>query len=456
MSNLTSIDKIILPDNRIRRKFSEKDIRELANDIETNGLYHAIVTRFDSEARKNYLVAGERRYRAIQLLVTEKRPFKYGDITLNIPNEQGVGQWNCPYNAIWDLTPAEAAEIELHENLLRQDLSWQEVVEARSRLHRLRMAEAEAKAIAENEEPHWTVKDTAKELSEKSNIHPAAAHRAISSSLAVVDYLDDPRLKNAKSEQEALNILMRDTEALFSAEILKQDKGAKTLSRHKLIHGDFRKMADTMSPKGYFDLIICDPPYGIRADHFGDASHVRHTYSDTPEHAKWLIWDILSAGAKHLTADEAHLFMFTDIDMFENIRELSRDAGWDPFRTPLIWHHPAKGHIPWGPYNFRREYELILYARRGGKNLSQTVKDVIIQSSERDKGDLAHAARKPPELLKQLIKLSCLPGSRVLDPCCGTGSIFEAADECGVEAWGVEIDENSYKIALMAAHKETS
>ncbi len=48
----------------------------------------------------------------------------------------------------------------------------------------------------------------------------------------------------------------------------------------------------------------------------------------------------------------------------------------------------------------------------------------------------------------QLLKRSCLPRDRVLDPCCGSGTIFQAARETHTTATGIEWDERAYGLAL--------
>ncbi len=63
----------------------------------------------------------------------------------------------------------------------------------------------------------------------------------------------------------------------------------------------------------------------------------------------------------------------------------------------------------------------------------------------RDKG---HAAEKPTGLYVELLKRSCLPRDRVLDPCCGSGTIFQAARETYTTATGIECDEKTYGLAL--------
>jgi len=49
-------------------------------------------------------------------------------------------------------------------------------------------------------------------------------------------------------------------------------------------------------------------------------------------------------------------------------------------------------------------------------------------------------AEKPASLYLDLLARSVQPGDSVLDPCCGLGPIFPAANELSCRATGIEID----------------
>lgn len=428
MIRLCRTSQISIPDNRIRRKITSESLEELCEDIAKNGLYHPPVLRGDLE-KEFILVAGERRFRAIQHLQSEGKDFLCDGLTISASKDL------CPFVLVKDVSMADAVEIELQENLLRTDLGWREITDARNRLHELRTAEAEAT------DQEWNVKKTAEELAKTSGIHEKAAERAISRATVLAPHINDSKLKNVKSEAEAYRIILRQIEGEFSQELIKRGVDEVAAS-HKLFYKDFREV---VIPTNHFDLILTDPPYGIGADTFGSATKTRHMYEDTPEYAKEIMENIIDGGFKW-TKDEAHLFMFLDVDMFCAMRDFATEQGWKAYRTPLIWHHSTMGNIPWGVNNIRREYDMILYARKGNKPLIRTWPDILAFSKERNT-DHAQAARKPVALIQHLISLSCLPGSTVIDPCCGSGSIFPAASNCGVVAWGMEIEEWSYNIA---------
>ena len=443
---ICDLNDIIIPENRIRRNITEASIRDLAEDIAKNGLYHAVVLRHadtqqDRLAAKKVLLAGERRLSALRILFKEERSFEYSGVLMLWRKRE------VPFSFLSQLQPSDALEVELHENLMRTDLDWQAVVGARAKLHELRLAEAEKK------DESWLVSDTAKELAETSSMHPEAARRAVERANIIAPHLDDPLLKNVKSEKEAHKLLLRQIEGEFF-EALKNSSVDKAVKHHlssPVLHkGDFQNLHQKGEiPHSMFDLIITDPPYGIGADNFGDAAKVSHNYSDNAESAIALAANIFKYGYEW-TREDAHLFMFCDIDNFGELKIEARQHNWSVFRTPLVWIHSTQGHIPWGVDSFRREYDFILYAKKGDARLIRTHSDFITISKERGAAaDSGHGARKPPRLYGFLMSLTCLPGSYVIDPCCGSGPIFPAARAERMVAWGIEKDPDIYKSALV-------
>ena len=126
------IDQIVVSQDRQRKHFDEVELSELANDILTNGLYHPPVVRV--EGAMMILVAGERRLRALKSLAFLEQNYLY--------NDRVVPAGYVPVNNIGVVSHDVATEIELHENIKRQDITWQERVDAESRLIELRRDQA--------------------------------------------------------------------------------------------------------------------------------------------------------------------------------------------------------------------------------------------------------------------------------------------------------------------------
>lgn len=420
------LETIVLGD-RQRKHIDRGGIEELASSIAEKGLFHAVVCVEEKQHLR--LVAGERRLRAVRVLHDHDEVYLHDGVLVK-PGE-------IPYILIAsDLDAIQLREAELEENILRVDLSWQEKVSALDELHELRLAR----------NPKQTVADTAREISNASPAQRGSskpqAEREIHQARLVAGHLDSPEVANAKSISQAANIVGRRLEAELALELTRRGRQRKV--RHTLIRGDFTETRIYEDLPRDFSCVIADPPYGIGADEFGDAAQHVHTYVDTEDAALILAEEIFAIGLGH-TLPEAHLYLFCDIEHFLKLRIIGDTLGWTVWRTPLIWRKTTSAsHAPSLNRGFRRSYELILFASKGGKPFAQVYSDVIDAAQPRDK-DVA--AQKPTELYETLLSRSCLPGDRVLDPCCGSGTIFKAAEACQLEAWGVEKDRGAYEIA---------
>lgn len=142
---------------------------------------------------------------------------------------------------------------------------------------------------------------------------------------------------------------------------------------------------------------------------------------------------------------QAHVYIFCDIDQFHELRDyIMKPAGWQTFRTPLIWYKPSGFRAPWPDGGPQRKYELILFASKGKKPVTKLAGDVITCNPD---DNLGHHAQKPVALFIDLLRRSIRPGDTVLDPFCGSGTIFPACHQLQCRATGIEIDPASYGLA---------
>lgn len=71
--------------------------------------------------------------------------------------------------------------------------------------------------------------------------------------------------------------------------------------------------------------------------------------------------------------------------------------------------------------------------------------DVVTYASDEN---LGWAAQKPVGLFADFLARSCRAGDSVLDPFCGSGTVFPAAHGMKVKATGIEMDPTAYGIAV--------
>ena len=133
---LLPLDAIALP-NRQRKSTDLTKVAELAASIEASSLLHPIVVRRphadeDVGGLPYVLVVGGRRIAAYFLLERTE----------------------IEANLIEDLDPLSAEIAELDENIRREALSWREEINARARIHTLRV----------KQNPSQTFEETANEI----------------------------------------------------------------------------------------------------------------------------------------------------------------------------------------------------------------------------------------------------------------------------------------------------
>lgn len=404
-------DVRIPPRQRLNKPASH--IRDLKTSILSKGLLHAPVLSQAADTSLS-LIVGECRLTAMRELHEDGHIFTYDG------TEIPAGA--IPYSLIVDLTPADLAEAELEENLLRAALTWAEENQAKLLIHRLRQSQF----------PDQTRRDTAKEIAEKAGTTQVSEERNIERALLVESHLQNPRVKAAKSLKEAHRIVLDMHTAAWRTQLVKD--GLVSVE-HKVLLGDCKDIMPTL-PAGSFDLVLTDPPYGIGADKMKKTA--RHFYNDSPENALE-ICKLIITEAFRLLKPRGQVFLFCDFEHFHDLQAHAERMAFTTWRTPVIWRKGEDGHAPWGRGGFARTYEVFLYLTKGQKDLKQTTPD--IKDFRRPlRSDRVHAAEKPVDLLSHLISISTDPGDSILDPCCGSGPIFPAATKAKVRATGIEID----------------
>lgn len=430
---------------RQRQEFDPEALQELKNSIEDHGLLHPPVLRREGDAF--VLVAGERRLRAMMEIAELGGSFTHG-------GEVFVDGF-VPYTDIGELTPLEAEEVELDENLKRRDLTWQEHAAAVARLHALRSAQAVARQQEFPEQtrdeldtsprfrPH-TFADTARELSGRAD---GSFQDTVRKEILVAAHLDNPVVAKAKSADEAFKLLKREEERKQNIALAQRVGASFTASAHRLLNVNCLEWMADPSNAGTVDVILTDPPYGMGAHAFGDGGGkfdgIEHHYDDSYETWRKLMYGEALDGkgwchlAYQVAKPQAHAYVFCDIDRFHELKEFMQEAGWYVFRTPLINVKTNSGRVPLPDQGPRRQYEILLYAIKGKKPVTHIYPDVITTVTDEN---MSHGAQKPVNLYQNLLQRSVRPGDTVLDCFAGTGPIFPAAHTFQCTAIGLELN----------------
>jgi hypothetical protein len=386
----------IIVKDRVREYFNQEDLQSLADSISRHGLINPILV-----TANNILVAGERRYRAFQLLGLDEIPVMMTE----------------------ELTEEIRRELELEENIRRSDLTWQEECMAVVQYHQLRLETDE----------DWTVLKTGTAL----GLNESNTWRKINTGRALL--ADDPLVVSASTYSSAMHALERRVRREIDSELSdmlrattsdKEPKG-KAATASPITCGDFIQLAKLYKGPP-FNLVHCDFPYGImhhKSDQGGHDSW--ETYEDTPEIYKKLV-DILLHHKDKLIAPSAHLIFWFSMKYYHYTTAVFREHNFRVEEFPLIWHKSdGRGIVPDANRGPRRTYETALLITRGDRRIIKPVANSYACPTA--KSEATHISQKPEPMLRHFMTMLVDDLSEVLDPTCGSGTALCAAESFGAK-----------------------
>jgi site-specific DNA-methyltransferase (adenine-specific) len=193
--------------------------------------------------------------------------------------------------------------------------------------------------------------------------------------------------------------------------------------RFQLAQGDAVAWLRTL-PAASVDLAITDPPYESLEKHraVGTTTRLKHSKASSND---WFSifpnsrFPELFAEIYRVLKKDTHFYLFCDPETMFVAKPLAEEAGFK-FWKPLVWD---KVRIGMG-YHYRARYECVLFFEKGKRKLHDLGIADIIEAPRINGG---YPAEKPPEVSDVLIAQSSEPGSLVIDPFMGSGSVGVAA-----------------------------
>lgn len=416
--HLIDLGRLTIPENRQRKLFDQSKICDLAESIARRGLMHPLVARREAPD-KVILVSGERRLRAIADLNEFEIPFKC--------DGKRIPFGSAPVLFLSELNELAVREAELEENVIREDLTLQERCAAVAELHKLRLEQKAAKG-----EKQFL-------LTTSEEIFGYPNPNYVQKMIRIAENATLPGVAEAKSISEAHRVIER---AALKQKYQSAASQPALACPHDALMGDSIELMLRLPP-GQFDCIVTDPPYGVSANRMNTFGTNQHGYADGEDYWRKLMEDFASASFT-VCAEQAHAYVFCSIDRFFELSALFKAAGWKVWKFPLIWYKHI-GLNPAPDYGPQRTYEAILFANKGMRKLIRTGPDVLDYPLRKE---TSFAAEKPLDVYEELLSRSVGPGSRVLDPFMGSGTIFPSASRLHLNATGIERDPETFKIAL--------
>lgn len=345
------------------------------------------------------------------------------------------------------LTELEIRDIELSENLDRENLTWQETVNLKKQIHDLRVQQ-HGQAIAGISGGH-TLEDTAEELGESRTL--------LAEDIKLAEALEEhPEISVAPDKTSAKRLLQRIQRQAASMKALEAHKTTLATSgdeKYKqtlidsYIIGDFFEKVRTL-PAHSYDLVEVDPPYGIdliktRKNRTNRGSLEDYHEVPAEEYADFVAQVITEC--YRVLADPGWMIFWHATQWQATILPLIQKSRFSVFHVPAIWQKlSAPGQSQQPKRILGSTYEPFFYARKGDANLfkpgrSNTFAFKIVSPMHK-----IHPAERPVELLVELLQVFSPPGGRVLVPFAGSGNTLLACSNTGRRGLAIDLQQ-TYK-----------
>lgn len=393
----------IVVGERFRKEYG--DIQSLALSMSKHGLLHPIVV--DDSLN---LIAGGRRLQAAMSLAWP--------------------EIEC--NRLAELDEFRRRELELEENVCREDLSWQERVSLVGEIHRLNIAIYGPKEKRQRTDlgvGGWGFSETAETLKEsRSNVmRDVELDQAIKA---------NPDLALEKNKFTAYKKHRTSIERALREELAKRVVESSPDLTVPLENVDCRALLRAL-PANSVSLCITDPPWGV--------DYENETFDDAFSDSLDLMDQVFRELSRVLVSD-AHVYVFFATKLYHPVKE-ALSKYFFVNNVPLVWVKDRGGLGDWD-YKYTNNYETIFYcwqkSATGTRKLSKRSDAVLTYPLPTTR---IHPTEKPVSLLRYLIEMSTVEGELVLDPFAGSASTLIAALQTKRRCLGAEKDPDMYKLA---------
>jgi ParB/RepB/Spo0J family partition protein len=415
---------------RFREEY--KNIDDLASSMKREGVIQPLAVRANEDGTYN-LLAGGRRYTAA---------LKAGLTSLPV---------RCYPPTLSEL---EMREIELMENVCREDLTWYETAKLRSTIHDIRVAMYGEKVSTAADAPGESKRDTAKVL----GVTPIVVSQDINLVKASKAF---PQLAEAKTRKDAQKMLEKLKEQMIQSELAKriEEKTASTpLEKihldicNRYIVGDFLQGVKDI-PSGSIDFIEMDPPYGINLTKVKREMSTAYTpnYNEVDETVYADFLSSVISECKRVMTENSWMIIWhakewrADIQSFLRDISLSYDEG--------IWYKGPVGQTNTPAIHLASSFEPFLYVRKGSPSISRQGRSNVFHYKPVYPGAKIHPTERPIEMIQDLMQTFCWEGARILVPFLGSGNSILAASNLGMKAFGWDLSQEYKDAYTLRVHE---
>lgn len=352
----------------------------------------------------------------------------------------------------------DAREVELIENLVRKDWTWDE----RSKLT------AEIDRLYKEKNIDWSGRKTAilldrDQMSISRDLRLAKAIEAFPE-LAELDTADEALKVLKKMEEQAVigELHRRQVEQVATGVGLEKSLQLmlKLADSNYRIGDVFKGLAEL--PSGgtqgvsHYHIIECDPPYGIglreqKRSKESLTSNI-HSYEEIDVKAYPTFLTKLCTELYRVAGTHTWLVFWFGPTWHNQVMTSLRKAGWSVDDIPCIWVK-NQGQTMQPKLYFGRAYEPFFLARKGSPAILKEGRLNVFEYS--GGGKKYHPTERPVSLIQDILESLGGPLSSVLVPFLGSGATLRAAYNLGMKGLGWDLSGEYKKQFLLAVEEDT-
>lgn len=409
---------VMLDDIQVGERFRQEynRIEDLCESIRNFGLIHYPVIDMDMN-----LIAGGRRLTAVK-----KLGWKRVQVTFKRA-----------------MTEVKLREMELEENLQRENLTWQEEVNLQQEIVRLKQEIYGVKKPGKSQEGIGVSQN---EIAGQLNVSTATLSQNLQ--LAAAMQLV-PELANAKTKDDASKMLKSLLEKAMVNELETRRKDNPAFvcdevcrAEQSFIIGDAIEGLRSTPPSNILFMNV-DTPYGIDLNNSkrlnSDVQIQDQEYHEwTPEEYLKNCFDIATE-LYRIAAGPCTMTWWFGIQWYQPLLDILRSAQWDVDIIPCLWQSPI-GQTMQPELNLARCYEPFFHCRKGKPILGKRGRSNIFSFGKVAASSKIHKTEKPLELMLEVYETFAPKHCEVLVPFLGSGVDIMTGLETGRDVRGWDLN----------------
>jgi len=419
-SEMLDIESITVGE-RFRQDY--KDLDSLCASIREKGLIH-----YPSVDGDNNLIAGGRRLEALRLL----------------------GWKQIPVTRRHFVTSVQLRELELEENLQREDMTWQEEVNLKNEILRLKQSIHGVKSLGKNQ-TGVSQNDIAKLVGDSPSNFSLDVNLA--QAMEVI-----PELANCKTKDDARKKMKQLQEKVIVEELMKRKMSSPEKQSSKFQQADKAfVIGDAIvnlknHPEYNYSFINCDPPYGIDLNAIKKGNEQVQTVER--DYIEWDAKDYLNlcevvARETYRIVDNAFMTFRFGIQWYEPLKDILEKAGWKLDVVPGIWYAQGAAQTMQPDVLLGKNYEAFFICRKGKPILNKRGRSNVFDFKKLNPDKKIHPTEKPLDLMAEILDTFCPPHGDVLVPFLGSGVDLMACLKSDRKCLGFDLNDEVKKRFLL-------